>query len=292
MVIYQNVLNEAHQTHETRKPLLDKIEEHFNRKVVSFYTSFSRYGAINDRDVDMLKDILVDMGSSEILLIISSPGGDPLAAERFIKVCREFSDDGYFALIPGKAKSAATMISLGSSKMIMTPTSELGPIDIQIPWQDQLIPASVVISAYDDLVKKGIELPKGQNIEPILQQLQHFNEAKIKNLRMTKDLSKDIAIKILKEGKLKDVAAGQLDELLNPFIEPEELKDHGRPIFHSDLAEIDKNNYFRIELLQPSQEIYRTVHEFHMRMVFAMDNGGYAKLFETQKTSFFTSGKE
>ena len=60
--------------------------------------------------------------------MINSPGGSGLAAERMINVLRSYSGIGeYWAIVPAKAKSAATMVCLGASKILMGPASELGP---------------------------------------------------------------------------------------------------------------------------------------------------------------------
>src|SRR5260370_31442730 len=68
-----------------------------------------------------------------LVLMISSPGGDTLAAERVVNICRAYSGTGdYWALVPGRAKSAATIICMGASKIIMAAPSELGPVYPQI----------------------------------------------------------------------------------------------------------------------------------------------------------------
>lgn len=48
-------------------------------------------------------------------------------------MCRSYSGtDEFVAIVAGKAKSAATMICMGSSKIMMAAPSELGPVDPQI----------------------------------------------------------------------------------------------------------------------------------------------------------------
>jgi len=286
--VFQNLLNESNQAHALRKTLLKTIGEKYNRHAISFFTSFSSTkGTISDPDTEILRDLLVGAGDldKKILLIIDSPGGYPLAAERFIKICREFSDNDYWVMVPGKAKSAATMISLGASRLIMTPTSELGPVDIQVPWGDELVPAQVIIDAYDELMERGMELPENQRLEPILQQLQQFSAPNINQLRLTKDLSKDIAQKVLREGMFKEASDDELDELLRIFVNPGELKDHGRPIFFSDLKDIDKNERLEIDLISPSDELYSVIHEYYMRVIFYMGSN-FAKVLESEDSAF------
>ena len=147
---------------------LEAYYKHFEKRyVISFYTKT----AIDAGDSQMLFNMFSGSKRAKkekILLIINSPGGDPLASEKIIKVLSEYSENNYWALVPEIAKSAATVICLGASKIILTPTSELGPIDLQVVRGDSLIPAYSIITAYDKLMEKGIGLNTKQRIEPVL----------------------------------------------------------------------------------------------------------------------------
>jgi len=121
MNFYHQILREIQQDSELRKPLLSEISKSFeDRFVIAFYSNFySEGGPITDEDVEMLYNLLLTRkNKNQILLILDSPGGDPLAAERFVKVCREFSKE-YYVLVPHMAKSAATLIAFGGNKIFM-----------------------------------------------------------------------------------------------------------------------------------------------------------------------------
>jgi ClpP class serine protease len=130
--IHKKVYEERFQTWEGRKELFEQLKGSFDgRTLVTFFTSFDFDTQIDDKDCDMLQSVLRHCDLSKgLILMINSPGGEPMAAERIAKVCRSYSGTGdYWALVPGRAKSAATMICLGASKIIMAPTAELGPVD-------------------------------------------------------------------------------------------------------------------------------------------------------------------
>jgi hypothetical protein len=76
-----------------------------------------------------LKNIPKEM--KEVDLLISSEGGDPIAAWRIVNLLRERFDK-IGVLIPYTAKSAATVLALGADEIVMHPFSCLGPIDMQI----------------------------------------------------------------------------------------------------------------------------------------------------------------
>jgi ClpP class serine protease len=116
--VLAQILTEQNQAAATRRPILAELEKELGRPVVSFFTSFFYPVGIEDEDADMLEGILQRLDLSEgLALIINSPGGSGLAAERIINVCRSYSDtDEYWAIVPNKAKSAATMVCFGASK--------------------------------------------------------------------------------------------------------------------------------------------------------------------------------
>lgn len=283
---FQKVLDEMGQAAPLRRPLLENISEQYDRNVVSYYASFGPHGILGNQDAEVLLDIVSSFeNDKKLILIINSPGGDPLAAERIIKICREFSDNDYWVFAPGMAKSAATMVSLGASKIFMTNTSELGPIDVQVPWENELVPAHIIISTYEELLEKGLHLPQNQRIEPILQQLQVFSSPQIERWRLARDLAKDIAQKVLREGAFRGVEEGELVRFLQKMIDPTEQKDHGRPIFYTDLLEIDTGRRLNIELISQSHSLWSPLHEYHIRVSLSM-NQRTAKVIETVKHSF------
>ena len=129
--IFGRVSEEQYQGPTTREHLYSQLEDELGVPIISFFTSFIYPVMIEDSDSDMLEGVLQECDLSEgFALVLSSPGGSALAAERIINICRSYSGIGlYKAIVPSKAKSAATMICLGASELIMGKTSELGSID-------------------------------------------------------------------------------------------------------------------------------------------------------------------
>jgi len=90
-----HVQSEVHQDHSVRKNLYHKLERQLGGKVrvVSFFTSFTWPVLIQDEDVDILEEILrnMELGDKELVVVLNSPGGEALPAERIVNVCRSFS---------------------------------------------------------------------------------------------------------------------------------------------------------------------------------------------------------
>ena len=120
--------NELSQHPRPRQELLRKIGDVIGHTAVVFFTSFRYPVMIEESDADMLEEILqVTDLSRGLCLILDSPGGNALAAERIVRICREYSAGNFEVMVPRRAKSAATMIAFGANKIYMTPTSTLGP---------------------------------------------------------------------------------------------------------------------------------------------------------------------
>ena len=234
--VYERVLIERHQAHQTRARLFGTLEKRYGRPVVSLFTSFVFPVSIEDNDAEMLEVTLRSLDlSNGMALLISSPGGDGEAAERIIRICRSHSGTGeYWAIVPGKAKSAATMICFGASKIIMGPSSELGPVDPQIIKADEKgrreqHSAYNIVTSYDKLFG-GAVASKGR-IEPYLQQLDNYDATDIQRYREVIGLADDIAVKALKRGMMKRLSESSIRRKIERFLKPQRTKSHGRPIF-------------------------------------------------------------
>ncbi len=66
-----------------------------------------------------------------ILMVLLSDGGKIEPAYLISKICKRFKKEKFVVSIPRRAKSAATLISLGADEIHMGLLSELGPIDPQ-----------------------------------------------------------------------------------------------------------------------------------------------------------------
>lgn len=117
--------------HAFRRALYTKIEAARDTRMVAFVTG-ERNGLqtqIAGDAVDPWVKILDRIGPVKRLsLIINTSGGQTSAAWRLINLIRSFCDE-LEVIIPTKAMSAGTLMSLGADKIIMTKQAALGPID-------------------------------------------------------------------------------------------------------------------------------------------------------------------
>jgi len=167
-----------------RKPLYDAIEQERETKIISYITS-DRPNAetqIGADCVDIFVDHLDAIGPTKrISLLLHTNGGNTAAAWRLVNLIKTFCDE-FEVLIPYKAMSAGTLISLGAHRIVMTKQAALGPIDPslvhplgpQIDNGNQLarIPVSVeAVRGFLDAAKSDLKIEDAALLSSILNEL-------------------------------------------------------------------------------------------------------------------------
>lgn len=167
-----------------RKPLYEAIEQERETKIISYVTS-DRANAETQIGADCI-DIFVDhldaIGPTKrISLLLHTNGGNTAAAWRLVNLIKTFCDE-FEVLIPYKAMSAGTLISLGAHHIVMTKQAALGPIDPslvhplgpQIANGNQLarIPVSVeAVRGFLDAAKSDLKIEDAALLSSILNEL-------------------------------------------------------------------------------------------------------------------------
>ena len=289
-LVISQVQNERYQTAETRKRLFIDLENKIGRPVLTLFTSFRYDVSISDADLSVIEGLLRRLDTAKgIAIMINSPGGSGLAAERMINLLRSYSGtDDYWAIVPGQAKSAATIVCLGASKIIMGPASELGPIDPQIYIGQNQNPVSVhhVIDSYHELFNGARDCGDG-HLEPYIQQLQSYDAREIRHLENQRDLATDIAIRCLRSGRMSGLSDRQIKSRLKVFLVPAHTKAHGRPIYSREAKDCGLD----VKVFAPNSAVWETVYELYVRTNdYVLHNA--SKAVETAYGSFYMSPPE
>ena len=111
--------------------IIRQLEERRGSRLLAYVTGDRQPFAaqIGADAVRPMYDHLLAMGKQErIDLFIYSLGGDVSVPWRIVSMLREFCDE-FAVLVPYKAYSAATLLSLGADHIVMGKKAELGPID-------------------------------------------------------------------------------------------------------------------------------------------------------------------
>lgn len=105
--------------------------------------------------VTLFEETLYDANSGEDLhVMLGTLGGDGETALRLVRQaqsrCKELT-----VIVPDQAKSAGTLFVLGADRILMGPTSDLGPIDPQFRLQSGAFASGkAIIAAVEDAEKR------------------------------------------------------------------------------------------------------------------------------------------
>ncbi len=284
--ILRDIIDPNNNLHRQR--LIKKIQKLIDAKLIVYtanqYSPIFQATAIVQQDAMNLEDLLRTCGDSKKgYLMLTSPGGDPNAAEKLLMMCRERFTDEFRVIVPFSAKSAATMISLGADKILMGYMAELGPIDpqIQIDPEKPPLPARSFIDGLEMIrqrIKSGeppvTYLPMLSQISP---QLIAICEAAIED-------SKKTAEKWLKKHMLRSdpEQAERVAEWLSNGVN---YKSHGKVIDFSEAKNILKLD---VERIDPKSELWDLIYELFVRtMAFFQSPAGrnVIKTFENESVS-------
>lgn len=125
---------------ENRKKLIEEIEKHRNSKVIVYFVGDRPIikAQISNDSLRSLYDHLQDLNDNDsvekIDLYLYSLGGAVVTPWPIISAVREYCKK-LNVLIPYKAYSATTLMSLGADKIMMGKKGQLGPIDPQLNIQ-------------------------------------------------------------------------------------------------------------------------------------------------------------
>ncbi len=225
-----------------KKQLIQKIEELRGSRVITYITS-DRQGPMNARiAMDIIpiisKQLRAIGKTNNIDLFLYSTGGDTMVPWRLVSMIREYCDK-FSVLVPYKAHSAATMISLGADEIVMSDLSELSPIDPstanvfnpQDPQNPQnKIPISVEdVMAYFDLAKNKFGIKNDEELAKVFNKFVESNPQihplALGNVNRTYNLIRVLAKRLLKSRK---AVLPPSEESINTIVEnfTEKLYSH------------------------------------------------------------------
>ena len=113
------------------KNLIPKIEKARNSKVITYVTGDRQpfVTKVADDIIPIFARHLEKIGKqNKISLFLYTRGGDMITPIRLIKLMRSYADE-IEMIIPYRAHSAGTLISIGADKIVMGRLGELSPVD-------------------------------------------------------------------------------------------------------------------------------------------------------------------
>ena len=134
---------------------------------------------------ELLRAVLKEPAGKPIAVLVDSPGGDARAAYRLAALIRRHCGE-FTAVIPRKAKSAATLFLLGAKRILLGKFGELGPLDVQLhdPEREEGMSALDEVQALERLLVFSLEAldrsmllmvrRSGKKVKSVLPEMSNF----------------------------------------------------------------------------------------------------------------------
>ncbi len=120
---------------QERLEILMDLEEKRKSKIIVYITGdrTTLETKIGDDVIPILQNILINSSINEkrIELMIYSRGGSGSTALTLVSLIREYCDE-FNVIIPWRAHSAATLISMGANSIVMLKSGQLSPVDVNV----------------------------------------------------------------------------------------------------------------------------------------------------------------
>lgn len=264
--------------------LIGQIEQLTQRNLIS-YTSFFQHpaGIIDDHDPRMIETLLKSIDLSRypgtLDLMINSPGGSPTSAEKIVLTCRAYAGS-FRVIVPQSAMSAATMVAMGADTIVLTPTSEIGPID---PQMVQRLPNGAVvlrsakahIDAYLELVgKTQAAIKSNEPPHPFLELLRRIDPPWIQECIKARQLAEKIAVEFLSRWMLSGKTDKEVQATVQRFVAEGDQGSHGRAIRAEKARDF---GLLGLEVVQADDALWMPIWELHERCQRYVQSKGLAK---------------
>jgi len=139
------------------------------------------------------------------------------------------------------------------------------------------VSAHTIIRSYEDTIANAVNC-KGR-IEPFLQQLQNFDIRIIEHMKNAVELSKDISIKALKSGMMRNLSEQEIENNIEILLNPQRTLSHGRPLYYEDAKAMG------LSVAMLPETIWKKVWELYMRIDWVV-SGTAAKVMENEHMTF------
>lgn len=279
------VINEVNSAPVIRQRIIKRLNHLTGRHTITYISSFFPHPSafINDWDAEIIENILKSHRRKfdKIDLILHSGGGFAESAERIVNSIYSYCDD-FRVIIPTQAKSAATMVAMGASSILMSNTSEIGSIDPQMNLPTGMtIPAQSIIKANDELMQKIGEKQKiGQPYDAELIMLNKLDPILLRECRKYMDLAKDIASKMLNK-KMHLSNPISVTEIEKNFLDDSATFSHGRLIDWQQAQSLG----LKVEYIDKFNEQWKLIWEIYIRSKIALERSRLAKIIEDEANS-------
>jgi hypothetical protein len=264
-----------------RQALIRDIQETTHTHVLSYVAGIA--SPVDREDVIAFVDLLHNVNPDHpIDLMLHTGGGDIDAAEKLMSMVRNRAGTKPVRIIvPDYAKSAGTLMALGADRIIMSDTSELGPIDPQVIRADRngnRLAHSVknYLDAYNRYQKA---LERDPSDVTALTMLSKLDPETVQLFEGVMKRAREFAEGQLKQGMMSN--GGNWTQAVSALLDATQFQTHGQPISWQDAA--DPKIGLTVEYMEPNDPLWQKFWSLYCLQVLAVRD--QQKLFESEIAS-------
>ena len=250
-----------HASRYRRQDLIRSIEKQTGRQLICYVAGL--HTMISRDDVVFLVDLLHNARRDDSMdLLLHTGGGDMDAAEKLISMVRNFVGTADLrVVIPDFAKSAGTLMALAADYIVMSDSSELGPIDPQIVLNDgngnrMSTPIQSYLDAYQ---QHSAALAKNPNDITAQIMLQKFDPARLKVFEAARNRARIFAEDQLKLGMFRAPKSGNFTKIAGDLLDTTKWLSHGQMIGHQEAKDIG----LTVEYVEPQDGLWQSYWQLY-----------------------------
>jgi len=251
-----------------RKGLILELEKKLDTKIIVYFTG-DRPNLSTRIAPDVIGPFyqhLAKIGKQQrIDVFLYTRGGDVITPLRLNYLLREFAEQMNI-IVPFRAYSAGTLLSLGADEILMGIMGELGPIDPSVsnffnPVDPNNLNARIPVSVEDVFAYLSLARERGKQIgehemSSVFNSLtEKIHPLALGNIHRHHILIRNLAEKILNLRKLKPMSKAEIKEIIDLLTE--KLYTHSYIISRKEAKEIG------LPVIEPSVEVEKNIWQLY-----------------------------
>ena len=277
-----------HAERYLRQDIIKGIQGHTARRLLCYV---SGDGCRIDRDDTLpFNDLIYHLRSGEdIDLMLHTLGGSVDEAEKLIRLVRSKIRDGELrVIVPEFAKSAGTLMVLGADCVVMSDTSELGPIDPQMVFFDgngnsRWQSVQNYLDAYEEYTKRVAENPDNVAAQIMLGKL---DSTIAKLCEEVQQRARQSAEYLLSRGMFRSREGSNLTMTVDKFLDKTKWPSHSQMISWQDVQGSEIG--LTVDYLDPHSDRWQQYWKLYCLQRLAIRDN--QKLYESDYVSLVTDG--
>ena len=268
-----------------RQDIIRQIQSMTGRRLLCYITGDNRQCLISRNDTVPFVDLLHNIEEGESLdLLLHTSGGSVDTAEKLMRLARSRvgQDAELRIVVPEYAKSAGTVMVLGSDCVVMSDTSELGPIDPQMEFADshgniRLHSVQTYLDAYGE--HYGIIAENPENVASKIM-LDKIDPDTVTLCQSVMARARQSAEYLLMHGMFRE-SGGNITQTVSALLDTKRWLSHSQMISweHARDPAIGLN----VEYLKQDDDLWQAFWRLYCLQRLAIEN--HRKLYESDRVS-------